>query len=127
MEEARTRESMPGTEFGIEVDEAIEGAVTFAIRDPKNLDAGCEVSPGDWVWLETIDQKRGLEVVIRIKTLMEKINLRESMGNTEGKIKRRDVCKRLLFYGRQVGDRAASVQQMAMHLCSADRVFGWRV
>ena len=42
---------------------------------------------------------------------MEKINAREAVGNTEGKIKRRDVCKRLLFYGRQVGDRDASVNR----------------
>ena len=57
MEKAAVRQGLPGTEYGIEVDEAIEGALAFAIRNPPNLDNGGAVSPGDWVWLETIDQR----------------------------------------------------------------------
>jgi hypothetical protein len=64
------------------------------------------------LWLETIDQSRGQEVVIKVNTLMKKINSFESVGNTEGKIKRRDVCKRLVHYGRQVGGRNASPNRL---------------
>jgi hypothetical protein len=67
---------------------------------------------GHCAWLETIDKERGLEVVIRINGLMKIINAREAVGNTEGKIKHRDVCKRLIYYGRQVGDRDASVTRL---------------
>jgi hypothetical protein len=43
---------------------------------------------------------------------MKLINAREIGGNTEGHIKRRDVCKRLVYYGRQVGGRDASVTRL---------------
>jgi hypothetical protein len=112
MEAAEVRKSLAGTEYGIEVDDAIEGAVATFINRIKNLDSGGDWQRGDaGMWVETVDESRGLEVVIRIKWLMERINLRESVGNTEGKIKRKDVCKRLVRYGRQIGDRGASINR----------------
>ena len=36
----------------------------------------------------------------------------KSHGNTQGKIKRRDVCKRLVHYGRRIAGRDASVERL---------------
>jgi hypothetical protein len=110
---AATRASLPGTEYGAEVDAAIEGVLSTYTRNLKNLDEGAEWTRGDaGVWLETVDADRGIEVIIRIKWLMQKINTWESSGDTEGKVKRKDVCKRLVHYGRQVGDRECGVNRL---------------
>jgi hypothetical protein len=82
----------------------------------KCVDEGDDVEKSvNGVWLETVDPARGLELVIRIKWLMQRINERESHGNTEGRIKRKDVCKRLVHYGRKIGDRGASINR---HRCA---------
>jgi hypothetical protein len=112
MEAATVRASLPGTEYGAEVDAAIEGVLGTHVRNPKNLDEGAEWARGDLVWLETVDANRGIEVIIRIKGLMQRINTWEASGGTEGKIKRKDVCKRLVHYGRQVGDRECGVNRL---------------
>jgi hypothetical protein len=118
MEAAAIRKSLAGTEYGVEVDDAIESALSthVSMRCLKDLDSGAELQRGDaGVWVETVDGSRGREVIIRIKWLMEKLSLREMVGNTEVKIKRKDVCKRLVHYGRQVGGRDAAVNR---HRCA---------
>jgi hypothetical protein len=64
------------------------------------------------MWVETLDSHHGPEVIIKIKALMKKINDRAFVGQTEGRIRRKDVCKRLVRYGRQVDDREASVNRL---------------
>jgi hypothetical protein len=110
MEAAEVRESLPGTEYGAEVDAAIEDVLRAYCKSLVCIDDGEEIKIND-IWLETLDEKRGLEVVLKIKWLMKRINERESYGNTEGKIKRKDVCKRLVYWGRKVGDREASINR----------------
>jgi hypothetical protein len=112
MMQASVRETLAGTEYGAEIDDAVEAVLGF-YRGCKDLDDGGEWSKGDWIWIETLpDSKCGAEVIIKIKGLMEKINARESIGLTEGKIKRKDVCKRLVHYGRQVDDRGGSINRL---------------
>jgi hypothetical protein len=113
MLEATVRQSLPGTEFGAEVDDAIEEVLLFFTRNCKNVDAGAVWENGDHgVWFETLDKSRGPEIIVKIKWLMRKINDREAGGNTEGKIKRKLVCKRLVHYGRQVDDRGGTVNRL---------------
>jgi hypothetical protein len=109
---APPREIMPGCEYGAEVDAAIEDALSSHIRTIKNINNGWEYVSGTMAWVETLDESRGPEIIIKIKTLMSKINQFESAGHTEGKIKRRDVGKRLLYYGRGIADRGGSVNRL---------------
>jgi hypothetical protein len=112
MIEATTREVLPGTEYGAEVESVIEEILLFNLKWIVSRPEGCDWKEGDWVWIETIDESRGEEIIIRIKPFMQKINIWEARGNTEGKIKRRDVCKRLVHYGRKVDDREGSVNRL---------------
>jgi hypothetical protein len=111
MMEAVERVSLPGTEYGVEVEDAIELATETRRLKAKDLDAGDEWS-GEWLWVETLDERMGQEVVIRLKGLMKVLLGMESVGTTEGKIKRRDVCRCLIKYGRQVAGRDASVNRL---------------
>jgi hypothetical protein len=94
MLDAETRATLAGTEYGSEVDDTIEQTLTLLVKNPYDVDKGWEWTPGVVLWVETVDGKRGQEVIIRIKELMRKINAREAVGNTEGKIKRKDTSIR---------------------------------
>jgi hypothetical protein len=111
MLDARVRATLAGMEYGAHIDDVIEDSLYPHLRNIKSVDNGWEWAPGEMVWCETIDKSRGEEVIIRIKELMKRVSLRESTGVTEGKIRRGDVCKRLVHYGRQVGGRDASVNR----------------
>ena len=112
MLDAVERVSLPGTEYGVEVEMAIKEATGTRRLKAKDLDAGDVLPPDDWLWLETLDERRGQEVIIRINGLMKILMTQEWVGNTEGKVKRRDVCKCLVRYGRQVAGRDASVNRL---------------
>jgi hypothetical protein len=65
------------------------------------------------VWIETLpESKNGKELVIKIKPFMRRLNYREAHGNTEGKIKRKEVCKRLAYYGYQIEGRDGTVERL---------------
>jgi hypothetical protein len=112
MLDAETRGTLVGMEYGVQIDDAIEEILGRYIRDIKSVDNGWEWIPGTVMWCETVDENRGEEVIVRIKELMRRISTLQSVGVTEGKIKRGDVCKRLVHYGRQVAGRGASVNRL---------------
>jgi hypothetical protein len=105
---------LAGSEFGAEIDDAIEHVLEFS-RNLPDLD---ELGVGHWkrevaMWFETLsDSTVGKELIIKIKPFMRKLNEREAVGNTQGKMKRKDVMKRLAHYGRQVDDREGSVERL---------------
>jgi hypothetical protein len=110
---ATVRETLPGTEYGAEIDAAIDLVLGPYRRNFKDLDNGAELLPGDWVWVETLpDSKCGQEAIIRINGLMRVIGHKEAVGITEGKIRRKDVCKRLVYWGRRVDDRGGAVNRL---------------
>jgi len=111
MLDAEVRETLAGMEYGGNVDDAIEEILLRYVRNIKSVDKGWEWD-GSVMWCETVDENRGEEVIVRVKGLMRRINTLQSAGQTEGKIKRLDVCKRLLHYGRQVAGREASVNRL---------------
>jgi hypothetical protein len=111
MLDAEVRETLAGMEYGGNVDDAIEEILLRYVRNIKSVDKGWEWD-GSVMWCETVDENRGEEVIVRVKGLMRRINTLQSAGQTEGKIKRSDVCKRLLHYGRQVAGREASVNRL---------------
>ena len=115
MIEATVRPTLAGTEYGIEIEDAIEHIFGYSRSGVKDLDAeGVGVwSKGLLLWVETLpDSGKGKELVIKINELMRRINAMESHGATQGKIKRKDVCQRLVHYGRQVADRNGSVNPL---------------
>ena len=111
MLEAKVRATLAGMEYGAAIDDVIEEVLSRYTRNVKSVDQGWEWMPGTVMWCETVDKGRGEEVIIRIKELMKRINHVQSTGLTEGRIKRGDVCKRLVHYGRQVDGRDASVNR----------------
>jgi hypothetical protein len=112
---AEVRPTLPGTEFGIEIEEAIEHIFGYARGGLRDLD---ELGAGAWsksmlLWVETIPGSgNGKELIIKINELMKRILEMESHGNTHCKIKRTDVCQRLVRYGRQVADRNGSINRL---------------
>jgi hypothetical protein len=110
IEGAKVRQVAPGSEYGAATDEIIEQLVMMRKRQMLDVDDEDDVT-GQWVWKETIEKARGKEVVIKIKGIMRSISQFQSAGMTEEKITRRKVIERLLHYGRQVGDRQASVNR----------------
>jgi hypothetical protein len=112
MLQATTREVLPGMEYGAEVDDAIERSLELYLGTAMSRKDGPWYQPGDWVWLEDLDEGYGEEIIIRINPLLRQVNKREAIGHTQGKIKRRDVVKRLMHYGRKVGDRDASMNRL---------------
>jgi hypothetical protein len=88
MVSATARAVLPGTDYGAEVDDAIEVVLKIHSRNCKNLDTGGVWEQGDWVWVETLpDSTCGQEAIIRIQGLMRRLGYRESIGQTEGKVK----------------------------------------
>jgi hypothetical protein len=116
MIEATIRPILAGSEYGIEIEDAIEAIFELhqhekAVPDLDEEGAG-RWSRGLMFWFETLpDSVNGAELIIKIKPLMRLLNTRESVGLTQGKIRRKDVLKRLAYYGRQVDDRNGGVER----------------
>jgi hypothetical protein len=100
---AQVREVLPGTEYGIEVEETIDECTALPRRSVRDVDAGAEWSNDIWCWIETVDERIGQEVIIKIDGLMKIISKREYFSNTEVKVVRRMVAQRLEHYGRHLG------------------------
>jgi hypothetical protein len=96
MLEAKVRATLAGMEYGAHIDDVIEEVLSRYVRNIKSVNNGWEWMPGTVMWCETVDESRGEEVIIRIKELMKRINHVQSTGITEGRIKRGEVCKRLV-------------------------------
>jgi hypothetical protein len=111
---AATREVMPGGEYGVEVEDAIEEVLAIQMKSIKCLNAENweQRYTGETVWVETVDPDRGEEIIVRINKLMKLVNTRESFGNTQGKFTRRDVIERVVYYGRQVAGREGSINRL---------------
>jgi hypothetical protein len=62
---ATERLTLAGTEYGVEVEDAIEECLASRLKTIQSVDNGADVD-GLCVWVETIDDKRGPEVIIRI-------------------------------------------------------------
>jgi hypothetical protein len=112
---ASARPTLAGTEYGAEVEDAMDSIFEYSRGIAKDLD---EKGVGAWfrgdmLLVETLpDSTNGKELIIKIKPFMRKINTFESFGKTQGHIKRSDVCKRLAHYGRQIAGRDASVERL---------------
>jgi hypothetical protein len=117
MLEATVRPTLPGTEYGAEVEDAMERLLELGRNAERaNIDLD-EAGAGRWsrgmsYWIETLpDSGNGQELIIRVKPFMRQLNYMESRGSTQGHILRREVCKRLAHYGRQISGRDGSVER----------------
>ena len=115
MLEAEVREPSAGTEWGVEVEAAIENVLFYTRSSIHDLD---EEGVGVWTkalifWVETIPGSgKGKELIVRINELIERISDAWKGSISQGKITRDDVADLLKRYGRQVSDRTGSVNRL---------------
>jgi hypothetical protein len=113
--DAQEEEIPPNTEEGVEVGVVVLTLLKNGLRNCRDFDKpqeenNDELRPGEWIYVETVEENRGQEVFIKFEGLKAKILDQIALGATETKITRKEVVKWLLAHGRYYG-RDASVHR----------------
>lgn len=128
--EAVEEEIPPNTEEGIEVGIVVLRMLYNEIKRCRNFDEeqeNVQLEPGEWIFLETVEEARGLEVFIKYEGLGAKIMHEVSVGNTETKLARKDVVKWMLAHGRYYNRMASVNRRRSAYVLPIDLVKNFEV